>query len=796
MRGDTTAMHALWPALYLSQFATSLPETTMIAPARNLGRSLACILAVLLTGGLATAAPGDLDPTFGVGGVVTTSIGGGTDRASSVGIQSDGKIVAAGRSWNGSNYDFALVRYDSEGSLDATFGSNGKVTTAIGGSDAFANSVAVQADGKIVVAGWAYNSRDSDFAVARYQSNGSLDTSFDSDGKLTTAIGASYDTANSVALQADGKIVVAGTSRSSSDYSDDFALARYNSDGSLDATFGSNGKVTTAIGTSTDVGQSVAVQADGKIVVAGYSFSGGRKFAVARYNTDGSLDISFGSDGRVTTGATGYSYSMILQPDGKIIVVGDPDFSLVRYNSNGSLDTSFGGDGNVNTTIGPSSDTNSDAALAVALQPDGKIVVTGWVWADNSSDRDFALARYDSDGSLDTSFHYDGRVTTMIGASTDVGQSVVVQLDGKIVVAGYSSNGGDYDFALARYEGGASLCGSEAVDSGQQCDDGNTNECRYVMVSAVGRGYGNLARCYERILRENSTRTMEECEARVLSRLRRRFEPAGEECCSEVNPEHVLDEVIVRLAEYYAEFSPVCPNPTATPAPTPSQSPSPVPTRTPYSPTPPPLPTATPAPTRALGVCLDGYFDSAYEACDASTSEGYFCTVSTGSRRCSDSCECAWDDPTPRPTPTATPVPTARPLGVCDDGHFDQGYEACDFSAEPYPIGVCPRGLDGSYVYCRDCQCVAPTPMPGPTSTPYNACGDGYFDWRYEECDGSSSFGETCSFNYSCSPTCQCENTGQPICGNDYLEAGEECERDQHCPYFPTSRCIACRCER
>ena len=244
------------------------------------------------------AAAGDLDTSFDSDGKVTTEVGSTDDFARSVAIQSDGKIVAAGFSSNGSDWDFALVRYNTDGSLDTSFDSDGKVTTAIGSGDDHAVSVAIQSDGKIVAAGYS-NGSNWDFALVRYNTDGSLDTNFDSDGKVTTAIGGGADYAVSVAIQSDGKIVAAGYSNGSNF---DFALVRYNTDGSLDTSFDSDGKVTTDFGSGSDYGSSVTIQSDGKIVAAGGSSNGSnRDFALVRYNTDGSLDTSFDSDGKVTT---------------------------------------------------------------------------------------------------------------------------------------------------------------------------------------------------------------------------------------------------------------------------------------------------------------------------------------------------------------------------------------------------------------------------------------------------------------------------------------------------------------
>ena len=304
----------------------------------------------------AAAAPGDLDLTFGGTGKVTTTFGSG-DYGQSVALQSDGKIVAAGYS----SGDFALVRYNADGTLDTTFAGTGKVTTDFGIGDAVGYNVAVQNDNKIVVAGSFYNGSDEDFALARYLSNGSLDTSFNGTGKVTTAFASSDDRGQSVAVQSDGKIVVAGYAYGIGNYAV-FALARYNANGSLDTSFGSGGKVTTAIASDAQ-GASMVVQSDGKIVVAGYAYTigGSQVFALARYLSNGSLDTDFGNGGTVTTsfgyGARGYSVAV--QSDGKIVVAGEsslpannPGFALARYNANGSLDTNFGSGGKVTTIIG------------------------------------------------------------------------------------------------------------------------------------------------------------------------------------------------------------------------------------------------------------------------------------------------------------------------------------------------------------------------------------------------------------------------------------------------------------
>ncbi|MFH1140349.1 MAG: delta-60 repeat domain-containing protein, partial [Chloroflexota bacterium] len=241
-------------------------------------------------------ADGSLDTSFGIGGKMTTDFGDSGDFVGLVAIQSDGKIVAAGQS----DYDFALARFNADGSLDTTFGTSGKVTTDFGGDDA-GESMAIQSDGAIVMVGWSNAGGNADFALARYNANGSLDTSFGTGGKVTTDFGGNSH-GLSVAIQGDGRIVVSGNAVVGSP--SDFALARYNANGSLDTTFGAGGKVTTDFGGAggADSGNSVAIQSDGRIVVAGFSNAGGfNDFALARYNANGILDTTFGTGGKVTT---------------------------------------------------------------------------------------------------------------------------------------------------------------------------------------------------------------------------------------------------------------------------------------------------------------------------------------------------------------------------------------------------------------------------------------------------------------------------------------------------------------
>jgi uncharacterized delta-60 repeat protein len=263
-------------------------------------------------------------------------------------LQSDGKIVVAGYSDTpGTGFDFATVRYNADGTLDTSFGTGGFVIEDFSTLNDSAYSIAIQSDGKIVAAGNASISGHSDFAVVRYNADGTPDTSFSGDGKVTTNINSRDSDAGSMALQSDGKIVVAGgTSSITGPY--DFSLVRYNADGTPDTSFGTGGTVITALSADYDYASAMTLQSDGKIVAAGLSdISGFANVAVLRYNANGILDTSFSGDGIVTTKIgnwASFASAIALQSDGKIVAAGaasisnnyDWEFAVVRYLASGS----------------------------------------------------------------------------------------------------------------------------------------------------------------------------------------------------------------------------------------------------------------------------------------------------------------------------------------------------------------------------------------------------------------------------------------------------------------------------
>ncbi|MCW5623235.1 MAG: cadherin domain-containing protein, partial [Burkholderiales bacterium] len=395
-------------------------------------------------------------PTFDAGtGVATLPRVTGADIAESMLLQPDGRIIAIGRSMvPGNNFDFVAVRYLADGALDTSFGTGGVVTIDIAGGSDQAYGAALQADGKIVLAGYARVGGTDDIALVRLNADGSLDTSFSGDGKLTYAIGLGHDNAYDVAVQTDGKIVVAATVVSGNR---DVALLRFNADGTLDGSFGAGGVVTTAVGPGDDQARSLVIQDDGKLLVTGYASNGTNDdFMLVRYLTNGSLDTSFSGDGRLTT-AIGAGPDRIrgvmVQEDGRIVVVGsssngvNEDIAIARYLTDGTIDGTFGVGGIVTQAIGP----GIDQAFDVQTDSTGRIVVAGY--ASNGTNVTFALLRYDATGVLDAGFGNGGIRTAAVGTVSDVLLGLAIRPDGKIVAVGATDTGtaSSFDIAVARF---------------------------------------------------------------------------------------------------------------------------------------------------------------------------------------------------------------------------------------------------------------------------------------------------------------------------------------------------------
>jgi len=439
----------------------------------------AIILTFLVTGQMAQAADGDIDRTFGTGslptlnnsGKVLTDFNHSTDIANAIAVQADGKLVVVGTTYINNDYtgeDFAVARYNANGTLDKTFGVGGKVQTDFPGLAAVASSVVIQTDGKIVVAGGAFPLFTflGDFKVVRYNPDGSLDSSFGNGGIVTTTFPGQGSYAFAVALQPDGKIIAAGTdfvNFSSDDSSNtDFALERYNPDGTPDTTFSGDGQVTTDFDGFNDDAFSILVQPDGKLVAVGSAKNPVNfyDFAAARYLSNGTIDTTFGVAGKVRTDFGDHNFdqarSAALQSDGKIVAAGFAisqnglvqNFAVARYSSNGVLDTSFSTDGMTQIDFG----SCCQSANKVLLQRDGKIITVGYANTE-SSDSDFLLARLNPSGSLDTTFGVAGKVRTSFGDLNGGANGAAFQGDGKIVAVGFQATFTDRwaEFALARY---------------------------------------------------------------------------------------------------------------------------------------------------------------------------------------------------------------------------------------------------------------------------------------------------------------------------------------------------------
>lgn len=430
---------------------------------------------------------GTLDTTFGVGGKATLSINDQQDIVRAIAIQPDGKILLAGGTKNASNgnENFALARFNADGSIDTTFGGgDGKVTTDMADDD-YIYDVAVQPDGNIVVAGSAFDGDDSKFAIARYDGNGTLDPSFSGDGKTMLTVNDNTASARNLTLLDNGKILIAGNLQRANGYSD-FALLRLNSNGSIDTSFHGDGWVLTPItsGDATDVGAAIVLQSNtidhdntnDKIVLGGFSGNLNNSdydFAVVRYLNNGTLDDSsstpFSDDGKKSVAITsrddkafGIALDLSTPSNPKIVqsgwteTSGELRASIVRYNNDGSLDTSLGTTGKITLTYEVGNIDN------LSVQADGKILIASR--KDSASDDNFAIIRLNTDGSFDTSFDGDGVAEVSFGNQEDVGYVVALDAQGRILVGGKAGE----DFGVARFTNdlsARSLQGRVYVDS-------------------------------------------------------------------------------------------------------------------------------------------------------------------------------------------------------------------------------------------------------------------------------------------------------------------------------------------
>jgi uncharacterized delta-60 repeat protein len=415
-------------------------------------RSILTFIFIGLLPLLGLGAPGDLDPTFAAGGRATFAPTSGTDFARGVVVQTDGKIIIVG--WSeppGFGPSAYVGRFHSNGTADSSFGVNGFVF--VPGVDSRAWAVTLQQDGKIVVAGSRYVSGNFDSALWRLNADGTFDATFGGSSGITVQMGFYSDEFYDVAIQPNLQIVAVGSGREDLDH--DFTIARFNFlDGSLDTSFSSDGVVFTPMDAVNDAARGVALQPDGRIIVAGQGgpTTSTSSLAIARYNTDGSLDTTFDGDGKLLRNFSNSeaAFDVKVQADGKIVVGGEAIgiFSIMRFNPNGTTDFSFNGNGRSDFGFTASN------ARSIHIQQNGKILGAGFGHA--GATRFIAVVRVNTDGSRDASFGAgNGFVTTDFGPSTNSeAQAAAIQPDGKLIAAGHVIGGSfpNWDIALARYE--------------------------------------------------------------------------------------------------------------------------------------------------------------------------------------------------------------------------------------------------------------------------------------------------------------------------------------------------------
>ena len=401
---------------------------------------------------------GELDRSFGDGGIVLTDDAGASDLGNDVLVQPDGKVVAAG-AWGATTgttvtATFGVARYDHRGRLDRTFGGDGRVATDVGEGVDIANAVVRQRDGKLVAIGTTYGASGSEprIALARYRPDGRLDPTFGDGGVVVTAVG-EQAFADGAAIGPDGRVVVAGYTYGANEA----VLARYTSNGELDPAFGDGGVVTTAFGGRYARAYDVAVGADGSIVTAGQAgFGDTDDWGVARFRPDGTPDPSFGGDGIATVSVSDLAYedarSLALLPGGAVALLGytDDTWVLARLGPDGTLDTRFGRAGVARTGI-------VGEAHDIVAQPDGKLVAVGRS-TPTGADFDATVARFRSDGRPDRHFGTGGVTTTDVDAGTDEAAAVAIGPDGAILAAGTSypvdnPTGYAADMLVTRYHG-------------------------------------------------------------------------------------------------------------------------------------------------------------------------------------------------------------------------------------------------------------------------------------------------------------------------------------------------------
>lgn len=404
--------------------------------------------------------PGQLDASFGTAGKVIANPYGYQEIYASA-VQSDGRIVSVGMSRNTNDYNFSVMRFNINGTVDTSFGTNGAMYVDMrnGGYFDSAKAVVIQPDGKIIVGGSAGLSTSNGacyFGLIRLNTNGTLDTTFGTAGKTSFPVGVATSSnqdnrIHKLALQSDGKILAVGEAYNDAT-SEDIAIVRLNTDGSLDTDFSNDGKATVNFGTFEEKALNLRIDPDGKILMAGEIND---DLGLVRFYNDGGIDTSYGTNGKLLTetSETGYSFNYLtavaFQADGKILALGtvSSDVAIRRINSDGTIDTTFGTNGKVQTDI---DNTSSDSAsTGFLIQPDGYIIATS-ICATGGTNY-FATLRYTLNGLLDNTFSNDGKVLTNMASGYNSAMSAILDQDGKLLISGFAGFTGQTGFALARY---------------------------------------------------------------------------------------------------------------------------------------------------------------------------------------------------------------------------------------------------------------------------------------------------------------------------------------------------------
>jgi uncharacterized delta-60 repeat protein len=399
-----------------------------------------------------------LDPSFGNGGIVETYFGQYVDsKVHDMLLQPDGKIIVCGTTYVNS-FDFMMIRYLENGALDPSFGDNGKAFIDFDNLNNYGMAYALQTDGKIVVVGHSNTPNYESISIARINANGTIDTSFGENGIVRQTTGSYECYGNDVVIQPDGKILVAGKGIYPPQ-GEDFFLARYLEDGSLDTTFDGDGKVENINDLSSGAQPVITLQNDGKILLSGMGgVAGQQHYCTMRFLDNGALDNTFSDDGIQLTlipGDYNWPGNIIIQPDQKIVIAGYSGpwqfehFSIIRLDANGNLDGDFASAGVFTHSINQGLDLLND----VLIQPDGKILACGYTITPNDG-YDFVAMRLNEDGSIDSGFGENGVLNQTFSFSESRAVAMAIQPDGKLLIAGDAPDFTNHHTAIARYDAG------------------------------------------------------------------------------------------------------------------------------------------------------------------------------------------------------------------------------------------------------------------------------------------------------------------------------------------------------